>query len=63
METVETNIPRYMTIKAIAKTGILPEHCIRQMLKDGTLPTRVIKAGNKALLNYDLLVSNLSKAE
>lgn len=31
-------IPRMMTIREIAKTGLLPEHALRLMLKAGKLP-------------------------
>ena len=55
------DVPRFMTIREIAKTGILPECYLRNAIKDGTLPTRVIKTGNKYLINFDLLLENLSK--
>ena len=60
---IQTRMPRFMTINQAAQEseGRIPAHAIRQMVKDGTLPTRIIKAGNKVLLNYDLLVQNLSR--
>lgn len=55
-------IPRYLSIDGTAKEmkGKIPAHAIRQMVKDGTIPTRTIKVGNRVLLNYDLLIKNLS---
>lgn len=49
--------PRMMTIRQIAKTGVLPENAIRQMVRNGTIP--YIKCGNKALINYDKLIKML----
>ena len=31
-------IPRMMTIRQVASTGILPETALRTMVKDGTIP-------------------------
>ena len=50
-----------MTIKEIAKTGILPEHALRQMGKQGKLPA--IYVGKKCLVNFDLLVKQLNELE
>jgi hypothetical protein len=50
-------IPKMMTIREIAKTGILPEHALRVMLKTGQLPA--IYIGNKAIINYDSLCEQL----
>jgi hypothetical protein len=54
----ETIMPRLMTIREIARTGILPEHALRVLLKQGKLP--VIYIGKKALINYDRLCDQLS---
>lgn len=54
-------IPRMVTIREAAGTGILTESCIRQMIREGTLPTKVIKHGKRFLLNLDLLIENLGK--
>lgn len=50
--------PRMMTIREIAKTGLLPEHALRMMLKAGKLPA--IYVGCKALINFDKLCEQLS---
>ena len=47
-----------MTIKAVAKTGILPEHAIREMSKKGELPA--IYVGNRVYVNFGLLVEQLN---
>lgn len=49
----ETNAPKMMTVREIAKTGILTEHALRLLLKQGKLPA--IYIGTKALINYDSL--------
>ena len=62
MEATQTKqLPRMMTIRQIARTGILPEHALRIMLKAGRLPA--IFVGTKALINYDKLVESLSTLE
>ena len=52
------NIPRFMTIREVARTGLLPEFRLRRMEKAGQLPC--IHAGNKCLINFDLLVQQLN---
>lgn len=48
---METTIPKMMTIREIARLGVLPEHALRLMLKAGQLPALYV--GKKALINYD----------
>ena len=50
--------PRMLTVREIARTGILAEHALRRMLKAGQLPA--IYIGKKALVNYDSLLDSLS---
>ncbi len=50
--------PTMLSIRQVAKTGILPEHAIRLLLKEGKLPA--IYVGKKALINYEKLVHLLS---
>ena len=50
-------IPRMMTIRQIAATGLLPENALRVMLKQGKLPA--VFSGRKALINFDLLCEQL----
>lgn len=55
---MENKKTRMMTIRQVAKTGILPEHALRLLLKAGRLPAIFI--GNKALINYDVLCEDLA---
>ena len=50
--------PRMMTIREIAREGVLNEHALRLMLKAGRLPA--IYVGSKALINYDALLEQLA---
>ena len=49
--------PRMMTVREIAKTGLMSEHALRLLLKAGKLPAIFI--GRKALINYDSLCEQL----
>jgi len=49
--------PKMLTIRQIAKTGLLTEHALRLMVKQGRLPALYI--GKKALINYDRLCDHL----
>ncbi len=49
--------PKFMSIRTIAATGLLPEHALRIMHKRGELPC--VMVGNKALVNYTALVERL----
>ena len=56
---VDTNtLPRMMTIREVAKTGLLPEHALRIMVKQGNCPCVYI--GSKVLINFDLLLAKLN---
>lgn len=55
---METITPKFMTIKQIAQTGLLPETALRRMLKAGQLPA--IYSGRKALVNYSTLCQYLN---
>jgi len=50
--------PKFMTVKELAQTGILPETAIRRMLKAGQLPA--VYSGQKALINYNTLCNYLN---
>ena len=56
---ISTQSPRMMTIREIAKTGLLPENALRTMVKNGRAPH--IMVGNKALVNYDKLCQMLEE--
>ena len=48
---------KLMTIKEVARTGILTEYSLRLLVKQNKVP--MIKAGKKVLINYDALVIQL----
>lgn len=54
------SIPQFVTIRQAAKTGILPEHLLRRMEKQGKLPC--VYSGRKCLINLDRLVEQLNSA-
>lgn len=54
----EQKIPKFMTIREVARTGILPEHFLRDMEKKGKLPC--IYSGKKCLINFDKLIEQLN---
>ena len=47
----------FMTIREVAKTGLISEHYLRQLEKQGRLPG--VYSGKKKLVNYDKLVALL----
>jgi hypothetical protein len=51
-------MPTMLTIRQTAKTGILPEHCLRSMAKKGELPC--VYSGTRCLVNYDRLCEQLN---
>ncbi len=53
--------PRMMTVREVARTGLLSENALRSMLKAGKLPA--IYIGNRALINYDRLCEELGRLE
>ena len=54
-----TTIPRFKTIRQTAATGILPEHLLRKLEKQGLLPC--VYSGKKCLINFDRLVEQLNQ--
>lgn len=53
--------PKMMTVREVAKTGLMSEHALRLLLKAGKLPAIFI--GKKALINYDKLCEELQQLE
>ena len=51
-------MPQFLTIRETAKTGILSEHSLRLMQKQGKIPH--IMCGKKCLINYPLLLEQLT---
>lgn len=52
-------VPKFLTIRETAKTGILSEHHLRIMEKQGRLPG--VRVGNRFKVNFDLLVDQLNQ--
>lgn len=52
------NEVKFLTIRQCAATGILPEHALRLLSKQGKLPQ--ITIGNRVLINYNKLVEKLN---
>jgi hypothetical protein len=50
--------PNMMTVRQIAKTGLMTEHALRLLLKQNKLPAIFI--GTKALINYPKLLEQLA---
>ena len=48
---MDTQKPTLMTVRQIARTGILPEHALRALLKSGRITA--VQVGRKAYINYD----------
>ena len=53
-------IPRFMSIREVAKTGILTEYTLRRMERLGELPC--IYSGRKCLINFDKLIEQLEQS-
>ena len=55
------HLPRMMTVRQVAATGILPESAIRNMLRENKIPA--VYSGKKAFINFDLLCQQLSNLD
>ena len=55
--TETKSMPRMMTIRQIAATGILSEHAIRMLVKAGKIPHLTV--GKKVLINYNTVLHML----
>lgn len=53
----QNNLPKMLTVKQVAATGVLPEHAIRVLLKQGKLPA--VYSGTTAYINFDLMCEYL----
>lgn len=50
---------KFMTIREVAKTGLVTEYFLRQMVKEHRLPG--VYSGKSFLVNYSMLVDLLDK--
>ena len=61
-EKIETTrLPKLMSIREVAQTGIIPEHALRRLIKSGKIPC--IYSGRKALICFDRLCELIEKGE
>lgn len=59
---IETGeLPKMLTIRQVASTGLLPEHALRQLVREGKIPC--VFAGRKALICFDRLCEMLVSGE
>lgn len=56
--TTNEKIPRMLTIRETARTGILPETALRRLAAENRLPA--LRVGNRLLVNYDALIEQLN---
>lgn len=61
MNDTKNHYPRMLTIRQTAATGILPEFCLRTMVKRGEVPG--FYSGTKYYVNFDRLVAKLDACE
>lgn len=54
------DVPRFMSIREVARTGLLSEYTLRLMEKQKQLPC--VYTGRKCLINFDRLVEQLNQA-
>lgn len=50
-------IPHMMTVRQVAKTGIISEYALRQLVKQGKVPCIALE--HKVLINFDAFVEQL----
>lgn len=53
------NTPKLQTIRQIAKSGLMPEHALRLLIKQGKLPALYINS--KALLDITVVIEYVKK--
>ena len=58
MENNTYNIPKMMTVRQVAATGLLPESAIRRLLREKKIAA--VYSGNKAFINFDIRCNQLA---
>ena len=53
-----SKVPRMLSIRQVAREGVLPEYTLRLLEKQGKLPC--IYSGRKCLVNYSRLLEQLN---
>ena len=59
--TMKQTIPTMMTIREVAKTGLMCEYTLRALVKQGKVP--YVKAGVKVLINFELFYEQLNNPQ
>lgn len=54
-------LPKMLTIRQVASTGLLPEHALRQLVREGKVPC--VYSGRKALICFSRLCEMLENGE
>ena len=52
-------LPKMLTIREVARTGIMPEHALRSLAKEGRLPAITVGKCGKTLINLPRLIEQL----
>ncbi len=52
---------RYLSIREVAKTGLIREYTLRMLVRQGKIPC--FYSGTKCLINYQKLINVLSEME
>lgn len=53
------SLPRMMTVRQVAKTGMISEYALRQLVKQGKVPCIALE--HKVLINFDAFVEQLQQ--
>ena len=53
------SLPRMMTVRQVAKTGLISEYALRQLIKQGKVPCIALE--HKVLINFDAFVEQLQQ--
>lgn len=55
---MDKTIPKLMTIRQVAKTGVISEGALRRLIKQGII--KPLYSGNRALLNFSSVCNTIN---
>ena len=58
MKCENENLPRMMSIRQVAKTGLISEYALRQLIKQGKVPCIALE--HKVLIKLDAFIKMLN---
>ena len=58
MKCENENLPRMMSIREVAGTGVISEYALRQLVKQGKVPCIALE--HKVLINFDAFIKMLN---